>query len=72
MELGYGWDEADVCGDHGCTRCTNDRDCVSTSSCCGHTLFCSHHDDAPNVCELGCFEPDPPPCTCRGGRCHFE
>ena len=70
--MGFGWDEVDYCGPDGCTACTSDRDCVTGLSCCAEALYCSHRDDAPNVCQLGCMEPDPPPCTCQRGRCRFE
>jgi hypothetical protein len=69
---GLGWEEKDACGPNGCTRCSRDEDCVAGSSCCAHTLYCSHRDDAAAVCQLGCIEPDPPPCSCQNGRCRFE
>jgi hypothetical protein len=70
--VGLGWKEEDSCGPNGCTECSRDSDCVTGSSCCSHTLFCSHRDDTAAVCALGCYEPDPPPCTCQAGRCRFE
>ena len=67
-----GWEQVDRCGEHGCTRCRSDGDCVSGSSCCGKTLFCSHRDDSPIVCQLGCDVPDADPCLCVDGRCRFR
>lgn len=67
-----GWDEVDYCPPEGCTACEQDSDCVSGGSCCAETLYCSHRDDGPTVCQLGCTEPEPPPCACQSGRCRFR
>jgi len=70
---GIGWDEIDYCGDPpACTPCGTDSDCVASSSCCAESLYCSHTDDVPIVCQLGCVEPTPPPCRCVEGRCRFD
>ena len=69
---GLGWDEVDYCPEDGCTACDSDDDCVSGTSCCSETMYCLHRDDGFAVCDLGCREPDPPPCACDDGRCRFE
>jgi hypothetical protein len=69
---GLGWETVDRCGDAGCAACDSDDDCVTRSSCCAEELYCSHRDDSPLVCQLGCSVPDPPPCLCAAGRCRFS
>lgn len=70
--VGLGWEEVDHCGSAGCTPCESDSDCVTAASCCAEAVYCSHRADAPLVCQLGCEEPEPPPCGCDQGRCRFE
>jgi hypothetical protein len=69
-----GWDEEDYCGpDEVCESCGDDHDCAVTLSCCGETMFCySKFEDTFSICQLGCYEPDPPPCRCVDGRCRFR
>ena len=69
-----GWDEVDYCGpDEVCESCGDDSDCTVTLTCCGETMFCySKNEDTFSICQLGCFEPDPPPCRCVEGRCRFR
>lgn len=71
---GWGWDEVDYCGpDEVCEPCEKDSDCTVALSCCGKTMFCYNRDeDQFAVCQLGCYEPDPPPCRCSKGRCRFK
>jgi len=70
----WGWDEVDYCGpDNVCAPCADDTDCRVALSCCGETMFCySRHEEEWSVCQLGCREPDPPPCRCVEGRCRFR
>jgi hypothetical protein len=69
-----GWDEEDYCGPDGvCEPCASDSDCRVTLSCCGETMMCySRHEDEFSICQLACYEPDPPPCRCEQGRCRFQ
>jgi len=69
-----GWDEVDYCGpDEVCEPCASDDDCVVTLTCCGKEMLCySRDEDEFAICQLGCFEPDPPPCVCVEGRCRFD
>ncbi len=68
-----GWERFDSCGmDDICIPCDVDEDCISYHSCCGQVLYCAHQDeDSADICNLGCYEPPPPPCTCIDSRCQF-
>jgi hypothetical protein len=65
------WEKVDHCDTGGCEECQTDEDCIVGSSCCGEVFFCMHRDEQLTVCQLGCYEPDPPSCTCVEGRCRF-
>ncbi|MFH1466720.1 MAG: hypothetical protein ABIO70_20205 [Pseudomonadota bacterium] len=65
------WEQEDFCDSGGCEACTSDADCTVGSSCCGEVFYCMHQDEVLYVCQLGCYEPEPPPCTCVEGRCRF-
>jgi len=65
------WEKADFCDTGGCDECQTDQDCVTGYSCCSETLYCLHRDEELIVCQLGCYEPQAPACTCVDGRCRF-